>query len=271
MTVALAGMVPAASNAAAPAEIQFDSTDGTPLKAWLFLPDGPPKGAVVALHGCGGIYSRQGERFTPRHQGMADLLVQQGYAVVFPDSLTPRGESQICTTRIGQRKITQTERRADTLAALSWVAQQPWAKDRKLALLGWSHGGSAVLASTDASRRDVSHQAAKPAVAIAFYPGCGASLRGTYRPSTRLAMMLGEKDDWTPAAPCIELGARAGAEVHVYPDSYHDFDNPSGRVRMRTDVPNGVNPGQGVHTGPNPAAREKAYARVIELLAEALR
>ena len=67
--------------------------------------------------------------------------------------------------------------------------------------------------------------------------------------------------------PCVELGQRVGAEVHVYPDSYHDFDNPAAPVRLRTDVPNGVHPGQGVHAGGNPAAREQAYQRVLQLLA----
>jgi len=81
--------------------------------------------------------------------------------------------------------------------------------------------------------------------------------------------MLGEKDDWTPPAPCVALGNASGAEVNVYPDSYHDFDNPTGQVRVRTDVPNGTHPGQGVHVGPNPVAREQAYARLRELLRKA--
>ena len=83
--------------------------------------------------------------------------------------------------------------------------------------------------------------------------------------------MLGEKDDWTPSAPCVALGEAVGAEVHLYPDSYHDFDNPVGRVILRTDVPGGVNPGQGVHVGPNPAAREASWRRVVEVLDTALR
>jgi dienelactone hydrolase len=79
-------------------------------------------------------------------------------------------------------------------------------------------------------------------------------------------MLLGAQDDWTPPGPCIELGRAVGAEVHVYPDSYHDFDNPVGAVTLRRNVPNGVNPGQGVHAGPNAQAREQAYARLLEVL-----
>ncbi|NML48535.1 dienelactone hydrolase family protein [Ramlibacter sp. G-1-2-2] len=208
---------------------------------------------------------RPGGQLNARHQAMADLLVDRGYAVLFPDSLTPRGLAEICTQKIGSRTVTQTQRRADTLAALEWVARQPWAAGRKSVLLGWSHGGSAVLASTDATRADV-RGVAPPAAAVAFYPGCTAALQSGWKPTTRVVVMIGEKDDWTPADPCIALGQRSGIEVNVYPDSYHDFDNPVGEVRLRREVPNGVHPGQGVHAGRNPVAREQAYARLWQVL-----
>jgi len=273
--VLAAGLPGEVAAAAAPQEVIYPSHDGTLIKAWVFLPDGPvPRGSVVALHGCGGLYASRGARkgqLNARHQAMADMLAGQGYAAVFPDSLTPRGESELCTQKMGTRQIDQTQRRADTLGTLAWVAVQPWASAGRIALLGWSHGGSAVLAATDLSRADVRAQLLKPALAVAFYPGCSAALKSGYRPSAQLVLMLGEKDDWTPPAPCVELGKAVGAEVNLYADSYHDFDSPVGEVRLRLDVPNGVHPGQGVHVGPNPAAREQAYARLRELLAQAFR
>lgn len=260
---------------AAPQEASFTSLDGTALKALVFQPAAQvAKGTVIALHGCGGLYATSGVRagqLNARHQAMAELLVLQGYTAVFPDSLTPRGETELCTQKIGARRIDQTQRRADTLAALAWVAAQPWADPARIALLGWSHGGSAVLSASDATRADVQGAAVRPAVAVAFYPGCTAALRAGYRPSAPLVLMLGEKDDWTPPGPCIELGKAVGAEVNVYADSYHDFDNPTGQVRLRSDVPNGLKPGQGVHVGPNPAARALAYARLQVLLQQAFK
>ena len=257
----------------------FNSLDGTQIKALVFHPpsssnDEASQGTVVALHGCGGLYATTGLRkgqLNARHQAMADLLVAEGYNAVFPDSLTPRGETELCTQKIGTRKIDQTQRRADVLGTLAWVATQPWAQAGRVALLGWSHGGSAVLSATDASRADVRGQAFKPALAVAFYPGCAAALKSGYKPSTPLVLMLGEKDDWTPPEPCVELGKVVGAEVNVFADSYHDFDNPVGQVRLRKDVPNGVNPGQGVHVGPNLAAREQAYTRLRLLLVQAFK
>ena len=275
----LAASTCAVAGPAAPHEVSFNSLDGTALKALVFHPEisaslsSVKRGTVVALHGCGGLYASAGSRrgqLNARHQAMAELLVAEGYNVVFPDSLTPRGETEICTQKIGSRKIDQTERRADTLATLAWVAAQQWAQSDRIALLGWSHGGSAVLSATNATRADVQSQPVKPAVALAFYPGCSAPLKSGYKPSTRLVLMLGEKDDWTPPGPCQALGEAVGAEVKVYVDSYHDFDNPTGQVRLRKDVPNGVKPGQGVHAGPNPVAREQAYARLREVFNAAL-
>ncbi len=258
------------SSAAEPQQVSFPSLDGTPIKAWVFQPAvGQPAGTVVALHGCGGLYARAGARqgkLNARHQAMAEMLLAQGYAVVFPDSLSSRGLTEICTQKLRSRSINQVQRRNDALASFNWVAAQPWAKPGKMALIGWSHGGSTVLSSTDARRPEVAAQAVKPAVAVAFYPGCADALKSGYVPNTRLLLMVGALDDWTPPGPCVELGKATGVEVNVYPDSYHDFDNPVGVVRLRTDVPNGVHPGQGVHAGPNPAAREQSYARLRETL-----
>ena len=253
-------------------QVTFSSLDGTLLTAHVFQPEDSPLGTVIALHGCGGLYATRGSRagqLNARHQAMADLLTGQGYAAVFPDSLRPRNETELCTQKIGLRKIDQTERRADALAAIAWAAAQPWTPPGHIALLGWSHGGSAVLSATDGSRADVRQQTTTLAVAIAFYPGCAGALKSGYRPASSLVMMLGEKDDWTPPEPCIALGKRIGAEVNVYADSYHGFDAPTGSVELRRDVPNGVNPGQGVHVGPNPAARQAAYARLLAVLAKA--
>jgi dienelactone hydrolase len=267
----VASLSPALAQAqpAQPQSVSFASLDSTQLSALMFQPSGKPRGTVVALHGCGGMFANTGARkgeLNARHQAMAQMLLAQGFAVVYPDSLTPRGETELCTQKIGSRKIDQKERRADALGALAWVAAQPWGDAQKLALVGWSHGGSAVLAATDGSRPEVQAASAKAALAIAFYPGCSAGLKAGYQMTAPLTLMIGEKDDWTPPGPCIELGKSVGAEVNVYAGSYHGFDAPSGGVQLRKDVPNGINPGQGVHVGANPVARQSANARVVELL-----
>lgn len=252
--------------------VRFRSADDTVIEALVFQPSSAPQGTVIALHGCGGLYATGGSRagsLSARHQAMADRLVNAGYAVVFPDSLTPRGVPELCTQKTRDRRITQRERRGDALATLDWVTQQPWAKVDKVALLGWSHGGSAVLAATDANDAAVERNPLRFNVAIAFYPGCAAALKSNYQPLAPLHLLVGANDDWTPPGPCVTLGQKTGSQVTVFPDSYHGFDNPTGTVVLRRDVPNGVNPGQGVHVGANPAAREAANAQVLRALRDA--
>jgi dienelactone hydrolase len=285
--LAIAGPIFAAT--AVPEHVSFDSFDidpatGQPIRLlalrYVPAPDVATKGAVVALHGCGGIYSNvKGREALPsrRHQAMAEMLVDEGYVVVFPDSFNSRGERELCTKPFDGRAITQVQRRLDALAALAWLQAQPDIAPDRVALLGWSNGGGTVLATDNARQAVVAefrrtHPAPYFATAIAFYPSCVAYTRPeTYRAAAPLQIFIGASDDWTPAAPCVALGAAAAARnvalmVKVYPDSYHEFDAPGGRLQVRSNVPNGVHPGQGVTVAPNPEARADAYARVREIL-----
>lgn len=264
------------------ARAEFDSLErsgGRPIRlfAWLFAAKGSASAkapAVVALHGCGGLYGRDKD-LTSRHRAMAELLEQESYHVLFPDSLKPRGKESLCSEKIGTREITSANRRLDVLGALTWMATRPDVDAGRIALLGWSHGGSTVLSANNRQLSEVAGHEVKPRAAIAFYPGCTAYLnaRGGYRPNTPLLLMIGEKDDWTPPKPCIALHEKVRTqypedtfELRVYPDSYHDFDAPNAPLRVRKDVPNGVHPGQGVTTGSNLAARKQAYAEMLEFL-----
>ena len=87
-----------------------------------------------------------------------------------------------------------------------------------------------------------------------------------------MLLLIGEADDWTPAAPCVQLANAVQArgepmEIVTYEGTYHDFDNPALRTqRLRKDVPNGTRPGQGVTTAPNAVARDDAMQRVRDFL-----
>lgn len=293
----LLASLPAAAGALPPPErVRFDSLDrkdGVPVRveALLFVPAGAvPAGgrpAVIALHGCGGMYSASRSRpgkLSERHAVQAEALLAAGYAVLFPDSFGSRGAREVCTVPLTQRSIRPLQRRLDALAALAWLSGQADIDPARIALLGWSHGGSTALATVNAGDPQVTaFRAAREAspffrTTIAFYPGCTASLRDArWQPATPLAILIGAADDWTPASACESLGARGKArtwplEVVVYPDAHHGFDAPGeGAVRHRRDVPSGMRPGEGVHVGPQPAAREAANAKVAAILAEALR
>ena len=261
-----------ASALAQPVVEHLPGADGLALKVWVFHPDqrspDTQRPVVVALHGCGGMYATVGSRkgqLSARHQGMTDLLLAQGYSVVWPDSLTPRQETSLCEQSMASRQVRQSHRRSDVHTTLAWLGQQAWTDPQRVALLGWSHGGSAVLASSD-SRQKPPQSSVTPDIALAFYPGCSDALRRAYQATWPVHLLLAGADDWTPAAPCVALAQKAGMSFKLYPDSHHGFDNPVGQVKHLPRVPNGQNPGMGVHAGRNPVTGPQAWQDVLALL-----
>ena len=260
------------------------------VPALLFRP--PPTAAnaatplVVGLHGCGGMFSaRRGSegKLSDRFMQWTAQMLDDGYAVLWPDSFSPRGLREVCTIKMGERTINVTTRRLDALGALRFAAALPGIDAQRVALIGWSHGGSSTLATINREEPLVAAFRAGAGAppffraAVAFYPGCASAVRAgaKWRPGTTTAIHIGASDDWTPAAPCIQLAeamraANQPLTVSVYPAAYHGFDAPSGRVAVRKDVPNGVNPGQGVTQGPNAEARALANDRVRTFLREHL-
>ena len=233
------------------------------------------RGAVLLLHGCGGPYEAGGA-LSSRMRSYTQLLAQRGWSVLVLDSLTPRGERELCTQKIGTRRVTQSNRRLDAWAGLAWMAAQPGIDAARLGLIGWSNGGSTVLAALQ-SDRFASRPAGVPvpAFAVAYYPGCVESRRQGQTPVAPLLLQVGQADDWTPAPPCEEWAQQAnqrpavvGAEIELasYAGAFHGFDG-EGPVRLRTDVPNGVNPGRGVHVGGDPWARRESLERLDRWLA----
>ena len=137
--------------------LDIDPATGKPvmLSGLFFTPDLAAAGfpAVVVLHGCDGMYSRlaqRRDRLTQRHQAMADLLLAEGYAVLFPDSFNPRGRREVCTLPVREQPINQDHRRLDALGALDYLHSRQDIVANRIALVGWSHGGSAVLATMNA-------------------------------------------------------------------------------------------------------------------------
>jgi dienelactone hydrolase len=241
--------------------VKLPGDDGLTLIAHLKIPAAQfgqkstqKSAAVVFQHGCGGPGANG--RLSLRHQAAMDWAAERGLIGLHVDSLTPRGEKEICTQKFSERKIVQKHRVADAYAALRYLAAHPQVDASKIVLWGWSHGGSSVLgAMNSAAATPVANsETLRFASAISFYPGCSAfaQSRTPYRVSSPKA--LGE------------AAARAGQPLTVvlYPDAYHGFDdpNPNAKVRVRPEVPNGVRPGQGVTVGPNPHSRELAMQAV---------
>ncbi len=263
-----------ATLAAAQERVSFPSFDGAGnapvvLSGYFFATATSPAPAIAMFHGCGGAYDKSGQ-LSRRMREYAELFNGLGMHVLVVDSLTARYEKELCTQRNGSRRVTQANRRLDALGAIAYLADRADVDVGRIGLIGWSNGGSTVLSASNLHHRDVAAATVKPAFAIAFYPGCESDLKRGYSPAAPLLMLVGQLDDWTPSAPCVALAKSVTGtrpEITVYPGAWHGFDSDV-PVRLRKDVPNGVNPGQGVHVGGNPAAWRASRDRVVRFLAE---
>ena len=213
---------PAQPTQTAAVEVTFaDLASMLQLRGSLYRPDGSgPFPAVVALHGCGGM--------GPRLHQWASTLQQWGYVVLLVDSFTPRGQANICDDVF--RVDPQYARMPDAYAAKAYLARQPFVAAQQIGLMGWSHGGWTTLYAVDAIYLTGINIPPFQAV-IAFYPWCLPQL---WQVNAPLLILIGEADDWTPAARCRDmlrqseqLGEQTADRItlRVYPGAPHAFDS----------------------------------------------
>lgn len=250
--------------------------DGGPalLEGRLFEPaagDGRRRPAVVAMHGCGGLYGKTGE-LTGRHRQWGQVLARHGHVVLFVDSFGPRGLAEICTQK--ERTIRQSrERTRDAFAALRYLAGREDVDGDRIGLIGWSHGAGSVLFAMREGAGQGLGLAHDFGAAVAFYPGCSALGAAAYRPRAPVLLLVGEADDWTPAEPCVDFvgqarAAGAAIDLHLYPGAHHYFDAPDLALKTREGL---ATPKNGRATvGTHAQARHDALTRVPDFLARHL-
>lgn len=243
-------------------------TSGPPLRALVWAPAGPgPHPAVIALHGCSGLYDQKG-RVGARFRDWAERLSGAGYWVVMPDSFGSRGAAGSQCRNADRVARAGRERIGDAMAVLDHLAGRADVRREAIFLLGWSNGGSTVLNAVGRAAR--APGAPDFRAAIAFYPGCRVQAeRGGWASRTDLLVLIGEADDWTPAEPCRRLAAGDPDRVTLvtYPGAYHDFDHPDLKVHTVAGLAFTGSGTGSAHTGTDPAARKDAIERVAAFLA----
>jgi dienelactone hydrolase len=185
------------------------------ISGYLSKPDGDgPFPAVIYLHGCAGLSASNRDR-------ISKLMTGWGYVSLAVDSFTTRGIKEACTEW-------RAPRRADALGALLYASKLPYVDPKRIAVVGSSQGGVAVmgLASVHsvniyAIPDDLTFKAA-----VAFYPLCSIASRQLAIPTL---ILIGALDDWTPADNCerwmrLRAGRGAPVQLTVYPGAYHAFD-----------------------------------------------
>jgi dienelactone hydrolase len=262
----------APAGAFAQERVQFPSTDSaltggapTELDGYLFRPEGPgPFPAVVAMHGCNGVFAPRRRVFAVRHTDWGERLARLGYLVLFPDSFSPRGVRGLCRRELVVRP--GVHRVHDAYGTLAYLRRRGDVRPDAIAMLGWSQGAIATLwaswVATRARPHPVEHDFA---AGIAVYPGCAAIAERPYRPAFPVHLFVGELDDWTPAAPCKTFAEKFNLPLVAYPNAYHGFDAPNVKKMVLTGIR--ATKSHTATIGTDPEARADLLKRVPEILA----
>jgi dienelactone hydrolase len=140
------------------------------------------------------------------------------------DSFRPRGMTTVCNHGM---LVPPQLQALDAFNAATYLCSQPSVRSERIGVIGFSHGGWAVLKAVLVDR--VRQSAAKPfAAAVAFYPGCDPPRSAL---QTDTLILIGEADDWTPIDRCtrwrdsVETN-RHLARMKTYPGALHAFDAP---------------------------------------------
>jgi dienelactone hydrolase len=270
------------------------------IPATVLKPPGDrPLGAVVVLHDCSGL--------SPRSSGApmrwATLLASQGYVAILPDSFSTRGFPEGVCTQPDEatpqlRRVAPIQRAYDAYSALAYLRSLPYVDGVHVGVIGGSHGGSSTLAAMVTPPSEKAPLAEERrhgfSAGVALYPGCAnrygawsvtrasgdrgaiTAYGGVYQPIAPLLILVGEKDDWTPARPCEELADRARAAgypvaIKVYPAAQHSFDSSAPTRYLPNRRNANSDTGRGATTGGDPAAWADAIKEVTAFFAKELK
>lgn len=193
----------------------------------LFLPPGADKvPAVVLVHGSGGIYDAELD-YWPRQFNAA------GLAVFTLDMFGPRG---VKSTAEDQSQVPFPADVADTFAALKLLATHPRIDPKRIAAMGFSRGGTAVVRA--AVEKIIASQKLPDglryaAIVPAYAGACTGIFRLAVKPGvfSKAPMLFihGDADDYTPIEPCKDYADRIGkagtpVEFVVIEGAQHKFD-----------------------------------------------
>jgi dienelactone hydrolase len=195
------------------------------IKGYLLRPDGDgPFPAVVHLHGCGGLLDN-------RRIADSKQFTNWGYVTLIVDSFTTRGIKEAC----GARPI--PSRQADAMGALIYLSTLPFVDPTRIAVVGYSQGGSAALniASVQPAALFEMPAGLRYKAAVAYYPSCSAADDELAIPTL---VFIGELDDWSLAAECRRMmnrqdGKGALVKLVVFPEAFHSFDSSSAGYGVR--------------------------------------
>ncbi|MDA9285099.1 dienelactone hydrolase family protein, partial [Flavobacteriaceae bacterium] len=131
-----------------------------------------------------------------------------------------------------QNQVTTAAMIVDAYKALETLSNHPSINNDKISITGWSLGGAVTLFSAWLPLKRAINKDLNFASHLAFYPPCFFELENLEFSQSPIHILIGEVDDWTPSAPCVDLVNQlsnfSNIDITVYKDSHHGFDREGG-------------------------------------------
>jgi dienelactone hydrolase len=179
---------------------------------------------VVLQHGSGG--------YTPGVEYWSRKFNELGISTFALDGFSGRGLTEVNTN---QALLGRLNFILDIYRALDVVAAHPRVDPNRIALMGFSRGGQAVLyASLKRFQRMWNKSGVEFAAYIPFYPDCMTSYASQTDIVDRpIRIFGGTPDDYDPISACKDYVGQLKALGHdvqltEYQNAPHTFDNPLG-------------------------------------------
>lgn len=202
---------------------KLESAPRHPVFGHLLLPDEPasqPMPCVVACHGSRGWAEHH-------HDHMANWL-EAGMAVFRVHSFDAR---QVISTVEDQMMVTHAMMLHDAFEALKLLGTHEMIDSDRIAISGWSLGGTVALYSAWSPIAEALAPAGERFAAyLPFYPAAHMRPEEQRWEGGPIKILHGEIDDYTPLDFVLGIVDVAGAnganiEVEVYANGHHAFDS----------------------------------------------
>ena len=270
---------------------KMESTPQHPVFGHLMLPNETsetPFPCVVSCHGSRGWVEHQ-------HTHMNNWL-EAGIAVFRIHSSDSRN---VVSTVESQMMVTHAMMLSDAFEALKLLSTHPLIDSDRIAISGWSLGGTAALYSAwTPIGESLAPNGERFTAHLPLYPAAHMRPEDQRWENVPIQILHGEDDDYTPLIlvhGLMDVTKESGADMRLetYPDSHHAFDSLEERIvqidadgEMWGEIEEGVRiplnePLQrkaafdaarnvGAHVGGNAEARKRSMKDALEFLIEVL-
>ena len=179
--------------------------------------------AVIIQHGSG---MPSGDWYSK----LPEALNKSGMVALVPNSHSARG---ITGTGKNQAQLSKADRLYDTFSAFNFLETVPCVDTARVGVTGYSFGGIIAMDSVETVLANKLANGKSYKASMPVYPSCQATFKNTSSTNTKVHVLVGELDDYTPAKYCldaVDYKKQRGwnIDITVLEGAHHGFIRTSG-------------------------------------------